>query len=63
MKRTFENLAYLILMMSALILMTICLMTPDKTNDGYFTDIVRYWTDNQYYCDNFNPNYCKGIKP
>lgn len=62
MKKTLENLACIILLMSAPVLMAISLITPDKTNDGYFTDPVRYWTDTQYYCDNFNPNYCKGIK-
>lgn len=50
------------MLMTLTIMIVISIITPNKTNDGYFTDPVRYWTDTQYYCDNFNPNYCKGMK-
>lgn len=50
------------MLMTLPIMIAISIITPNKTNDGYFTDPIRYWTDTQYYCDNFNHNYCKGMK-
>lgn len=57
--KSLENIFGIMILMSMPILIAICFITPDKTNDGYFTDPFRYWTDTQYYCENFNPGYCK----
>lgn len=62
MSNVLQNIFGMLLLMSMPILIAISIITPDKTNGGYFTDPIRYWTDVTYYCDNFNPSYCKGIK-
>lgn len=37
-----------------LIMSVACLFTPHKTKYGEFTDVVKYWTDNTYFCRNFD---------
>ena len=38
-----------------------CLFTPHKTKFNEYTDVVKYWTDDAYFCSNFNcPE--KGVK-
>lgn len=34
-------------------IMFVCIMTPEKTKDGMYTDIYKYWTDDAYLCRNF----------
>lgn len=34
-------------------LMLLCLITPDKTKYGIYTEPVKYWTDNEYFKNNF----------
>ena len=36
-----------------MIIMFVCIMTPEKTKDGTYTDIYKYWTDDAYLCRNF----------
>ena len=31
----------------------ICLFTPEKTKDGSYTDVYKYWTSDAYLCQNF----------
>ena len=52
-----------VLCMCISVFMIVCIMTPEKTNKGYYTNPYKYWTSDEYLCDNFNfnPNYCKGI--
>ena len=43
-------------MLLALLIITImfvCIMTPEKTDKGDYTDIYKYWTNNAYLCENF----------
>jgi hypothetical protein len=30
-----------------------CMMTPDKTKDGQYTNFYQYWTSEEYYQNNF----------
>ena len=41
------------------ITIAICIMTPEKTSHGTYTNVIQYWTSQTYYCENFNPAYCK----
>lgn len=59
MSNVLQNIFGMVMLMSLPILIVISVITPEKTNDGYFTDPIKYWTDTQYYCDNFNPSYCR----
>lgn len=36
------------------LLMLVCIATPEKTKHGTYTDIYKYWTDDVYLCRNFN---------
>ena len=38
---------------SSMIVFILCLLTPEKTNDGKYTNVIKYWTDNTYYNINF----------
>lgn len=31
----------------------LAILTPEKTPRGQFTDPLKYWTDNQYFTENF----------
>ena len=33
----------------------VILLTPEKTLDGQYTQPFKYWTDNQYFAQNFIP--------
>lgn len=59
MNNIIQNIFGIMMLMLLPILIVISVITPEKTSDGYFTDPIKYWTDTQYYCDNFNPNYCR----
>lgn len=37
-----------------IIILGICLFTPEKTKHGTYTNIYKYWTDKVYVCRNFN---------
>lgn len=32
----------------------VCILTPEKTADGSYTNPVKYWTDDNYLQSNFN---------
>lgn len=34
-------------------LLGLAILTPEKTPSGQYTDPVKYWTDNQYYTEQF----------
>jgi len=43
-------------------LIIFCFITPHKTKNGTFTDPYKYWTDDAYFCENFNcPKELKGV--
>lgn len=42
----------LILLVCTMLFM-ICILTPEKTNSGYYTDPYKYWTDDNYFQQNF----------
>lgn len=46
----------ILLASSIMLIMFVCIMTPEKTKDGTYTDIYKYWTDDAYLCRNFNCN-------
>ncbi len=35
-------------------LCVLCIFTPYKTKYNQFTDVIKYWTDDVYFCENFN---------
>lgn len=39
-----------------ILLFIVCLLTPEKTKDGTYTNVYKYWTDDTYLCRNFNCN-------
>ena len=41
------------LLTGVLFVMFLCVITPDKTLDGSYTDMFSYWTDEDYYQRNF----------
>lgn len=50
-----------IITVTCVIMLTImaCMFTPNKTDDGLFTDPIKYWISDTYYCDHFNDTkYC-----
>lgn len=30
------------------------ILTPEKTPEGYYTDVIQYWTSSEYRCGYFN---------
>lgn len=47
------KLFQLTLMLASMVVFILILLTPDKTNAGEYTDVIRYWTDDTYYNINF----------
>lgn len=44
-----------------MLIMFICIMTPEKTKHGTYTDVYKYWTDDVYVCRNFECPVKKGV--
>ena len=38
---------------SSMIVFILCLLTPEKTNAGEYTNVIKYWTNDTYYNINF----------
>lgn len=51
----------ILLGMLIILIVIVCLLTPEKTKDGKYTDVYKYWTDDVYLCRNFDCNM-KGAK-
>lgn len=47
------KLFQLTIMLASMVVFILILLTPDKTNAGEYTDVIRYWTDDTYYNINF----------
>jgi len=41
------------LIFGVLFMMVLAILTPDKTMSGNYTDLFSYWTDDDYYQQNF----------
>lgn len=54
MRKFVENSLGIIFGMAILTMIMLCVITPDKTNNGEYTNLWKYWTNNQYFYDNFN---------
>lgn len=55
----------IIIMLLGTIIMTaflMCLMTPEKTKSGDYTNVYKYWTDDAYLCQNFCNCDCSNVK-
>ena len=53
MKKLVDFILTLIVGMIVMFILFICLLTPEKTDDGTYTDVIKYWTDKEYVCSNF----------
>ena len=56
MRKFLDGLFCIIVGMVITTTMMMCVLTPEKTNKGEYTQPFKYWTDNQYFNDNFNHN-------
>lgn len=59
MTSVFQNTIACMLMIGMWLMFFMALLTPERTANGNYTKPFEYWTNQQYYCDNFNPTYCK----
>lgn len=59
MTRALQNTFAVVLMFGMYIMVFMALFTPEKTASGQYVKPFQYWTSQQYYCDNFNPHYCR----
>lgn len=53
MSKIIYNIVSLSILEVMFILTVLLIMTPEKTEQGNYTNIVKYWTNNQYVMDNF----------
>ena len=47
------KLFQLTIVLASVVVFILILLTPDKTNAGEYTNVIRYWTDDTYYNINF----------
>lgn len=62
MREIIYNIIGIVIGTLVMMLFMLMIMTPDKDKFGNFTSFRRYWTDNQYLCENFNgvdKNFCE----
>jgi len=43
-----------------LLVVAVCVLTPEKTKHRTYTDVYKYWTDEVYVCENFECTTKKG---
>lgn len=53
MRKFVENSLGIIFGMVVLTMITLCVITPEKTNKGEYTNPYKYWTDDTYFNENF----------
>lgn len=53
MSKIIYNIVSLSILEVMFILTVLLIMTPEKTEQGNYTNFVKYWTNNQYVMDNF----------
>lgn len=49
MKKLFQ----ITVVLMSIFVFILCLLTPDKTNAGEYTNVIEYWTNDTYYNINF----------
>ena len=53
MQKIIYNSIMFIILEVLLILAVLLIITPEKTKQGDYTNIIKYWTDNTYLKENF----------
>lgn len=53
MRKTIEGLVCLVMGAIIALLLAMCLLTPEKTPGGDYTNPYKYWFDNEYLCKEF----------
>lgn len=53
MKKILDGMICVIIGTAIMTMMFICILTPEKTNKGEYTQPFKYWTDNTYFNENF----------
>lgn len=56
MRKFLDGLFCIIVGMVITTTMMMCVLTPEKTNKGEYTQPFKYWTDNTYFVQNFTNN-------
>lgn len=56
--KVFEGVVSVMLAAFLLSVMFFGILTPDKTECGKFTDVIKYWTDDVYFANNFESPVC-----
>lgn len=54
--KVISSVLTLAVLASIMVVFLLCLMTPEKTKYGTYTNLYKYWTDDTYLCSNF---WCK----
>lgn len=53
-KKVFNVALYIVFGIAFILVLAVCYITPEKTKKGEYTNIVKYWTDDEYICNNFD---------
>lgn len=53
MHKIIYNSIMFVILEALFVLAVLLIMTPEKTNYGDYTNVVKYWTNNKYVVDNF----------
>lgn len=53
MRKILDGIFCVIVGTAIMTMMFICILTPEKTKYGEFTQPFKYWTDNSYFQQNF----------
>lgn len=53
MHKIIYNSIMFVILEALFVLVVLLIMTPEKTERGEYTNLVKYWTNNKYVVDNF----------
>jgi len=53
MHKIIYNSIMFVILEALFVLAVLLIMTPEKTERGDYTNVIKYWTNNQYVMDNF----------
>jgi len=53
MHKIIYNSIMFVILEALFVLVVLLIMTPEKTEQGDYTNVIKYWTNNQYVIDNF----------
>jgi len=62
MYKILESVVGIIIALFVLLVSIVCILTPEKTKHGTYTDVVKYWMSDAYLCENFTCPEKKGTK-